>query len=270
MGNYLYGSTPPASTLSTRRYGYIPDIYDHRDHIITFKKTSKTITEHRIEMPPVRNQGTLGACTAFAVTASYEHCAIKENLTDFAPSQLYVYWNERSLSGTTDSDSGSSIRNSIKTAAKFGVAANTLWPYITNKYTVKPPLTCYQFGARHKVLAYYKLQKNVEQIKKAISLEHTVNFGFTVTESFETTGADGIMPAPSRKVLGGHAVVICGYDDAKRQFTIQNSWGKDWGDRGFFYMPYDFAVSKYCSDFWMITFIQNESVHRGPQENHPV
>jgi len=256
MGNYLYSALSQPAT-ENRHYGCTPDVFDHRDFYATFGNTTEIPCAHRIEMPPVRNQGKLGACTAFAVCASYEHCAIKEGLTDFSPSQLYVYWNERACNNTTKSDAGSSIRNSIKTTARFGVASDPLWPYVVEKYTTKPPQECYNFATKHKVLAYHRLQKDVQQIKKAISLEHTVNFGFSLTESFEKTGSDGIIPVPSGKVLGGHAVVICGYDDDKKEFTVQNSWGNTWGDKGFFYMSYDFAVSPYCTDFWVITFVDD-------------
>ena len=57
-------------------------------------------------------------------------------------------------------------------------------------------------------------------------------------------------------MLGGHAIVIVGYDEEKRLFTFRNSWGEDWGDKGYGYLPYDYVCDKdLASDFWVITKI---------------
>ena len=58
-----------------------------------------------------------------------------------------------------------------------------------------------------------------------------------------------------RDPLEEHAVMAVGYDDKNRQVTVLNSWGEDWGDEGYFYMPYDFITdSDVCFDFWKISF----------------
>ena len=59
------------------------------------------------------------------------------------------------------------------------------------------------------------------------------------------------MPTKNEKVLGGHAVMLCGYDDKTEMFIVRNSWGSEWGDKGYFYMPYDF-IKQYASDFWVL------------------
>jgi C1A family cysteine protease len=58
-------------------------------------------------------------------------------------------------------------------------------------------------------------------------------------------------------MIGGHAVMAVGYDDEKKHFIIQNSWGTEWGDKGFFYMPYDYAAnSDLAADFWTIRIVE--------------
>jgi C1A family cysteine protease len=71
----------------------------------------------------------------------------------------------------------------------------------------------------------------------------------------------GIMPMPqqSEKLMGGHAVLCVGYDDAKKVFIIRNSWGDQWGDKGYFYMPYSYATNTdLATDFWTITMMENQ------------
>jgi C1A family cysteine protease len=82
-------------------------------------------------------------------------------------------------------------------------------------------------------------------------------FGFTVYESFESAAVakTGVLnlPKPKEKVLGGHAVMCAGYNDAAKRFLIRNSWGTDWGMQGYFTMPYDYLGNRNLSDdFWTI------------------
>jgi hypothetical protein len=61
------------------------------------------------------------------------------------------------------------------------------------------------------------------------------------------------MPKPDEKQLGGHAVMAVGYCEAKQCMIVRNSWGEEWGEGGYFYMPYRFIRDPdYCSDFWTI------------------
>jgi C1A family cysteine protease len=60
------------------------------------------------------------------------------------------------------------------------------------------------------------------------------------------------MPKPHEKKLGGHAVMAVGYDSAARMMIVRNSWGPDWGQGGYFMMPFEYIISPNCSDFWTI------------------
>lgn len=86
-------------------------------------------------------------------------------------------------------------------------------------------------------------------------------FGFTVLTSFssEQTRKTGVMvmPQPGDKVRGGHAVTAVGFDDFKQVFIVRNSWGEGWGDKGYFYMPYEYITNPdLAHDFWCINFIE--------------
>jgi C1A family cysteine protease len=61
------------------------------------------------------------------------------------------------------------------------------------------------------------------------------------------------MPKPNERCLGGHAVMAAGYSDASKRFLIRNSWGMDWGKKGYFTIPYDYLGNRDLSDdFWTI------------------
>ena len=65
------------------------------------------------------------------------------------------------------------------------------------------------------------------------------------------------MPQPDEQQLGGHAVMAVGYDEEKEMLLVRNSWGKEWGDKGHFWMPYDYIrKTKNCADFWTIRDVE--------------
>ena len=82
-------------------------------------------------------------------------------------------------------------------------------------------------------------------------------FGFSVYESFESpeVAKTGVVPMPSgnEQLLGGHAVLCVGYDDASARFLVRNSWGTGWGMAGYFTIPYDYLADRDLSDdFWTL------------------
>ena len=62
------------------------------------------------------------------------------------------------------------------------------------------------------------------------------------------------MPQPSESNLGGHCVMIVGYQDSTKQFIVRNSWGSSWGLSGYFYLPYEYIdpANNLASDFWTL------------------
>jgi C1A family cysteine protease len=71
----------------------------------------------------------------------------------------------------------------------------------------------------------------------------------------------GNMPYPNTKrerLLGGHAVLLVGYDKRKKVFIARNSWGTNWGIKGYFYMPFDMVIKpNMSSDYWIIKSVNN-------------
>ena len=67
------------------------------------------------------------------------------------------------------------------------------------------------------------------------------------------------MPAPGESIVGGHAVMVVGYDDSAQTFLVRNSWGPNWGMDGYFTMPYAYLTSaNLASDFWTIRLVSEQ------------
>jgi len=209
----------------------------------------------RSRMPPVYDQGQLGSCTANAICA-----AIGFDLPGFVGSRLFVYYNERVLEGTVNTDAGAFLRDGVKSLSTWGICPETLWPYIINQFRVKPPENCYQAALAHRSPKAVNIKNTLADMKGCLSAGFPFVVGILVYSSFETNkvAATGIvsMPGPKERLLGGHAVLICGYDDTRQWWIARNSWGSVWGDRGYFYLPYDYLLNnRLSSDLWSIDFI---------------
>ncbi len=256
-------NTTPVRKIA--RYGWRPDLPDHRDLRfyagINEIKVLPPRVDLRFKCPPVYDQGELGSCTANAIAAAIEFDLIRQQLPVVAPSRLFIYYNERAIEGTVDSDSGAQIRDGVKSVAAVGDCPETEWPYDIAKFRVKPSPACYADAQQYKVLQYQRLTPVLNQLRGCLAAGFPFVFGFTVYESFESpevakTGIVG-MPALSDQVIGGHAVLAVGYDDAHQVFIIRNSWGLKWGQAGYFTLPYTYLGNRdLADDFWTIRVVR--------------
>ena len=211
----------------------------------------------RSECPPVYDQGQLGSCTANGIAGAIEFDQRKQGSTEFVPSRLFIYYNERVIEGTVSQDSGAQIRDGVKSVAKLGAPPETDWPYDIAQFAQQPPPQAYQDALQDVVTSYSRVSQNLAQMQGCLASGYPFVFGFTVYESFEsdTVAQTGIVPMPAQgeQVLGGHCVVAVGYDDTQRRFIVRNSWGTGWGLAGYFLMPYEYLINpSLASDFWTL------------------
>jgi C1A family cysteine protease len=248
-----------------KRYGWRPDSPDMRDFLLAVEpmKAMPPAMSLRKQMPPVYDQGQLGSCTANSVGAILEFNELKQKETDAAtPSRLFIYYNERAMEGTISQDSGAEIRDGIKSVAQLGAPPETMWPYDISKFARKPPAAAYKAAVKHQAIRYARVAQTAVAIQSVLAVGFPISYGFTVYESFESdVSANGIvpMPQPDEKTLGGHAVVAVGYKTIRGQlyFECRNSWGPDWADHGYFWMPTSYINSaSLARDFWVIDLVK--------------
>ncbi len=246
-------------------YGWLPDRPDHRDKLYTAiakpPRKLPTSVDLRASCSRVENQKELGSCTANALVGNLEFLEKRARKPAVNLSRLFVYYNERVLEGTVNEDSGAFLRDGIKTLVKQGVCRETLWPYVVSRFAAKPSPACFTQARDHQVLSYHRVL-SLKEMRMCLAEGFPFVFGFTVYESFESdavarTGRVN-MPQPGEKDVGGHAVMAVGYDDARKRFLIRNSWGTDWGLKGYYTMPYDYLADRNLSDdFWTIRAFEN-------------
>jgi C1A family cysteine protease len=145
----------------------------------------------------------------------------------------------------------------MKTLAKQGVCAEPLWPYVLSRFATKPPAECYAEAKKHLGMTYMRVAQDVAQMRGCVAAGYPFVFGFTVYESFESPAVTrtGNVPMPDgmERTLGGHAMCVVGYDNPKKLFIVRNSWGPDWGKKGYGTMPYAyFTNTDLSADFWTL------------------
>ena len=248
--------------FSIPKYHWVRDKVDTRDHLyqLTGVSSAKTI-DLRKHCSPIEDQGNLGSCTGNAIAGAIELLHKRKSRT-LDISRLFIYYYERLYIGTVNYDSGAYIRDGIKACYTYGAPIENLWPYDITKFKNKPSTLAINEALTRKVTSYQKAV-DFNAVIDAITSGYPVIIGFDVYSSFTSTAVarTGIMPYPNtrtEKYLGGHAVLIVGYNKTNSTFIVRNSWGTNWGDKGYFYMPFQVIQNtKMSSDFWVIKNIKN-------------
>jgi C1A family cysteine protease len=213
------------------------------------------------KMSPIKNQSIYSACVGFAVAAALE---IVPNVVGISQDEAerFIWFNSKARDGihNPDSDRGTYIHTAIAVAQQLGSCWEGQCPFSTGPL-LRPSPEAYAAAANMKVTEAYRLVGNgIEHYKAMLSIGWPVIVGFDIFGdrayqeyiSGEYTRRTGIMKMPPEPVparTNGHAVVFVGYDDNSRLFKFKNSWGP-LGDRGYYYMPYDYV--KYTSDAWVL------------------
>jgi len=265
-------SKPEQKNASARKLGdfnknlvqfqWTKDKPDQRDYKYVAKPLATPSTvDLRNWCTMIEDQQNLGSCTGQAIAGAIEYLNKRAGSpTDV--SRLYIYWYERMYLGTINYDSGAYIRDGIKAVYHYGAPLERLWPYVINRFTVKPGKTALNDGLRRKVTLYERAT-TVDDCVNALANGFPVIVGFLVYSSFfnraNTVSGNMVYPDITREeLLGGHAVLLVGYDNIKKRFIARNSWGTTWGDRGYFYMPYRVISDRNMSDdFWVIRTVNN-------------
>jgi len=215
----------------------------------------KSIVDLRDKLPVIYDQGNLGSCTANALS----YCFDFVDDTSFYPSRLFLYYNTRLLDKNINQDAGSTLTQGIRALERYGISSENTWPYIINRFKIKPCDASYNEGTKHKVLNANRVAQTLASMKGCLNQGFPFVTGILIYSSFESTlvSKTGNVPMPNtkrEKLLGGHAVTCVGYNDIRGVWIMKNSWGSLWGDRGYFYLPYPYLLSKTLSgDLWQIT-----------------
>ena len=221
----------------------------------------------------IKNQGSQGSCLAHAVTSIFEYMMKRSAQKEIDLSEAFLYYNARMLDETGDVsinvDLGSLYKPALDSLAKYGIALEHLCPYNENIYSQKPSDEAYADAATRKLLKAKNVNRRVTDIKSAIADGYPVAGNFSLLASF-FKATDGYVPMPTNEEIetdeadnkhSHHAMVIVGYSDSLQHFVVRNSWGKEWGEDGYCYLPYEYVENeKLCNFCCIITEVEQLDV----------
>lgn len=244
-------------TFDDKKFRLLPEFNEapltdaYEEHQVT-----ATSIDLRGNFRPIQNQGQQGSCLSFALTSIFEYMMKATGQKEYDLSEAFLYYNARDLDGDgkTNEDNGSRFHPSIESLMKYGLALEKVWPYNDGVYSLKPSQEAYDDAATRKLVKALNVRLSSDAIKSALQDGYPVVGSFVLYPSFYNAG--GYIPVPtieeiaeSKKTAedsekkdrhGHHAMVIVGFSDQLKMFLVRNSWGEDWGEKGYCYIPYEY------------------------------
>lgn len=255
----------------------LPSPFDDRDYISSLPVVG---LPNKIDMRldasiEIENQLDTNSCIGNA-GASFVELLLQRDSKFFPVSRLYLYYFARVESGFQNEDNGAYLRDVFESTNKYGVLPETDWPFNPNNINIEPPPHLIEKAKSiSRCLKYEfcgtKTESSILQIKAQLANGKPVLISALVGESLENLKSFQGYVGVNNDLVGSHAMIIVGYDDSINSFIIENSWGKEFGENGYFAMTYDIfktdVVDAIVGSEWTnITIIPNvEILSSGPK-----
>jgi hypothetical protein len=214
------------------------------DTIVTVPPPTTAIPSgYSLIMPPVGNQGYEGSCVAWATAYAARSCkqyyatnAFSYSYSNNVFSPEYVF-NQIKFSTNCGA---SSMMEAMDLLVRQGVCTWQSMPYsASNGCSLMPATAQTSEASSYKISSYLRVYPGDQTtIKTMVASKKPVPFTCNTDYNFKYATVGTIWKTYAG-FAGSHAMVICGYDDAKHAYKVMNSWGTTWGDAGYIWIDYD-------------------------------
>ena len=208
----------------------------------------------------VEQQGAIGSCVANGVTSACELIAAKHG-ENIQLSRMFLYNATKEFVGRLGEE-GLYTRDAYKVARKYGMALEADYPYDLAMDDVAPSDEAYALADDYRVHRYEKVihwrdkyfEGRMHDIKSALHEGMPIGVSMLVNATlYDVKGDpkthDYRMMNADRPDIGGHFMLIVGYDDTTKRLIMLNSWGEEWGDRGYGHLPYGIIDEPFCEGY---------------------
>jgi hypothetical protein len=207
-------------------------------------------------LTPIENQGDSNSCTANATAGAHEYLLKRLKGQAGDVSRLFIYYNARKLDDAVGVDEGSYLQSCVGVLREYGACSEQTWPFDLDRILDVPHANAYDEATAFLIHDAARVEVKLKAMRSCLAEGYPFTFGLMLFESFQQAGKTGLVPMPDieqEKMDGGHAMLCVGYSDADRVFIIRNSWGADWGDEGYCYIPYAYMTNPDLNgDCWTI------------------
>ncbi len=255
---------PRHNKIGGCRVGAVPPSAKYRQVGRSAAKPLPPKVDLRPFLTPVEAQVGM-SCVANTCAGAYEYLA-KRNLGDAADvSRLFIYFNARTQASDEVNDGGTTMLDAIEGLKQYGACREDLWPNDEDAINAEPPEEAYDQGAQFKITQAEYVETNIELWKHTLADGYPIAFCLNTFDSFDDATANrGRVPMPKaaeqeREEHGWHAMLCVGYLEKDQLFIVRNSWGTDWGDKGYCYIPYKYVMHQDFNghDSWIIRAVED-------------
>lgn len=218
---------------------------------------------------PVEDQLTTSSCAANAVVGALEYHQVRMGGKVKDLSRMFIYWNARRMADREGDDCGCTMPLVMAATLGYGACREELWPFDKSQLTVRPTQECYNDAGEYEAISFARITPG-DNVRAAVAAGLPVIFGAWFPGSmYDAAASTGVMPGPAEQKEqpgSGHCMVIVGYDHPAQQWIVRNSWGAQWGDKGYLRIPYA-SMNAYSpvDCFWVIGAIeQTQGALAGP------
>jgi len=189
-----------------------------------------------------------GAVGKDVVTAEIEGAAEIEVVTEqfdrltVRPSRSEEF-GEEILNKNAGEDGGVSFVQTMKALQNQGLCSTDFWQDYPATVNISPPETAYQNIFPFPWELPQKITPDLDCLKQVLAWGYPIALGLAIFESLGEVAEDGVVAFPEvdrEDYLGSHALLVVGYSDIDEVVIARNTWGSNWGDRGYCYLPYEY------------------------------
>ncbi len=206
----------------------------------------------------VCDQGNTGSCVGWATADSVLrwHFVKAGRVNKKEPLSVRFIWMAAkelddfvTVPTTFIEDEGTSLKSALDVARKFGVVLDSVLAFGSGRLFQGDAQTFYATAAQLKITSYFNLKQNQANWRAWLATKGPILTRLGVDATWDNAGETqgNLDTYEPDTVRGGHAVALVGY--TKDRFIVRNSWGTEWGDKGFAYASLEYAHAAFTEAY---------------------